>query len=176
MATLTIDPDHSVAAFAVRHMTVALVRGIFGKVTGTIDFDREDIARCSVEVAIEAASLSTGIKKRDGHLLSEDFFHAEKHPSITFRSTKIEPLGENRARVTGDLTIRGVTRSITGEAELSGPATSFDGDTSMGFAGRAAINREDFGVSWNAPMRGEGVMVGREVELTLDIEADVPKD
>jgi polyisoprenoid-binding protein YceI len=173
MSQWIIDPDHSVVAFAIRHMMIAFVRGQFNKVTGTIRFDPEDITRSSVEMEIEVASLTTGIKKRDEHLLSADFFEAEKYPKINFRSTKIEKTGTNSGKVTGDVTIHGITRPVTLEVNFFGPVKSPFGETSMGLTAMTVLNREAFGIMWNEPIEKGGLMVGRDVELTIDIEADL---
>ncbi|MEW6117085.1 MAG: YceI family protein [Nitrospirota bacterium] len=173
MSKWMIDPDHSVAAFAIRHMMIAFVRGQFNKITGTIQFDPEDITRSSVEMEIDVASLTSGIKKRDEHLLSADFFEVEKYPKITFKSMGIEKTGTNSGKVTGDLTIHGVTRSVTLEVSFFGPVKSPFGETSMGFSAATSLNREGFGIMWNEPMEKGGLMIGRDVEITVDIEADL---
>lgn len=174
MAKWIIDPDHSVAAFSIRHMMIANVRGQFNRITGTIHFDAVDIPATSVEVEIDVSSITTGIKKRDEHLLSPDFFDVERYPSMTFRSTGVEPTGGNRARVTGDLTIHGTTRPVTFDAEYFGPVESPEGgEISMGFTAEFRINREDFGITWNVPLPGDGVVAGHDVQITLDVEADL---
>jgi polyisoprenoid-binding protein YceI len=173
---LTVDPDHSVGAFSVKHMMVAEVRGIIPRVTGTIDWDQEDVSRSIVDLTLDVRNLTTGTRKRDDHLLSEDFFHAEKYPTIRFRSNHVEPLGKDRVRVAGDLTMRGMTKPVSAEVTISGPATSLDGDRSLGFALKTRLNREDFNINWNVPLKGGGWMVGQEVEITLDVEADLPAE
>jgi len=169
-----IDPDHTVAAFSVRHMMIANVHGQFNKISGTLHFDPADIPHSSVEVSIDATAVYTGIPKRDEHLRSEDFFGAENHPHISFKSTKAESTGSNRFRVTGNLMIRGISRPITFEAEHFGPVKDpfEESGMSMGFVASAVINREEYGMTWNAPMEG-GVMVGKEVRITLEVEADL---
>lgn len=173
MAEWVLDPDHSVASFAIRHMMVAFVRGQFNKLTGTIRLDPDDPACSSFEATIEVGSLLTGVKKRDQDLLSENFFDAARFPSITFRSTAVEPAGASSLKVTGDLTIRGITRPVVLDAEFSGPVKSPYGETTMGFAATARVNREDFGITWNVQMEKGGVMVGRDVRIALDLEADL---
>lgn len=173
MATWIVDADHSVAAFSIRHMMIAHVRGQFNRIAGTIVYDPDEIMNASVEVTIEAARIVTGIQKRDDHLRSPDFLDAARYPLIVFRSTRIEPSGGGRAGVAGDVTIHGITRRITLEAEFSGPVKDPFGDSvSMGFTASTTINREDFGITWNQPMEGDGIMVGREIQLFIDIEAD----
>jgi polyisoprenoid-binding protein YceI len=169
-----VDPDHSVAAFSVRHMMIADVRGQFNKIDGTIYFDPLNLENSSVELTIAVSSIITGIQKRDEHVKSPDFFDAEKFPLISFKSISTEPLGGNRAKVTGDLTIHGITRQVTVSAEFSGPVKDPFGDgLSMGFTASVVINREDYGIMWNQPMADNGIMVGREVRLIIDLEADL---
>jgi polyisoprenoid-binding protein YceI len=168
-----MDPDHSVASFAIRHMMVALVRGQFNKLSGAIRLDPDDPASTSFEASIEVGSLLTGVKKRDQDLLGGNFFDAARFPLMTFRSTGAEPTGLNRLKVTGALTIRGVTRTVVLDAEFSGPVKSPFGETTMGFAATATVNREDFGIAWNVEMEKGGAMVGRYVHIALDLEADL---
>jgi polyisoprenoid-binding protein YceI len=175
MARWAVDTNHSVAAFSVRHMMVANIHGQFNRMSGAIDFDPSDLRTAKVELEIEVGSMTTGIKKRDDHLFSADFFDAEKFPRITFRSTAVEPTGSNSANVSGELTIRGQTRPVTVKARCFGPVKSPFGETKMGFSAEATINREDFGMNWNTELEAGGLMLGREVELTLELEAD-PSD
>jgi polyisoprenoid-binding protein YceI len=169
-----VDSDHSVAAFSIRHMMIANVRGQFNKIAGTISFDPSQPGNASVEMTFDAASIISGIQKRDDHLKSPDFLDVAKYPMITFKSTNIEQLGGSRARVTGDLTIHGVTRQITVDAEFTGPVKDpFEEGSTMGFSTSAVINREDFGMTWNYPMENNGIMLGREIALTIDLEADL---
>lgn len=173
MAKWVIDTNHSVAAFSVRHMMVANIHGQFNKISGTVFFEPADLRTAKVELAIEVGSMTTGIKKRDDHLFSPEFFDAGKFTLITFKSTSVEPTGSNSAKVAGDLTIRGVTRPVTVRARCFGPVKSPFGETKMGFSAEATINREDFGMSWNAELEAGGLMLGRDVELTLELEADL---
>ena len=174
MTKWIIDPDHSGAAFSVRHMMIANVRGQFCKVGGTVYFDPVDIINSSIELFIDASSIFTGIQKRDEHLKSADFFDVDKYPAISFTSTRIHSVNGNKAQVIGDLTIHGITRQITVSVEFSGPVDDPFGDgSSMGFAVSAIINREDYGIMWNQPMANNGIMVSREVHLFIDLEADL---
>jgi polyisoprenoid-binding protein YceI len=174
MTKWIIDPDHSGAAFSVRHMMIANVRGQFCKVEGTVYFDPLDITNSSIELSIDASSIFTGIEKRDEHLKSADFFDVDKYPAITFTSTRIHSVNGNKAQVAGDLTIHGTTRQITVAVKFSGPVDDPFGDgSSMGFAVSAIINREDYGIMWNQPMANNGIMVSREVQLFIDLEADL---
>ncbi len=173
MARWVIDPDHTVAAFSIRHMMITNVRGQFNTVNGTIDFDPEDITRSKVDVTIGVAGIWTGIAKRDEHLRSPDFFDVATYPHITFTSTRVEPSVGNGFRVHGDLSIRDTTKEVAFEAEWSGPKTTDDGDTCIGFSAVTVVNREDFGITWNYPLPGGGVMVGTDVTIHLDAEADL---
>jgi polyisoprenoid-binding protein YceI len=173
MSRWTIDPDHSVAAFAVRHMMVANVRGQFNRISGTIDFDPNNIRKSSVEIAIDASGIYTGIQKRDDHLRSPDFFDVEKFPDIHFNSTDVAGTGGNQLKITGNLTIHGITKQITLLVELSGPEKSPYGEISMGFTANGVVNREDYNITWNVPLESGGVMVGKEIHITIDAEADL---
>lgn len=174
MAKWVVDPDHSVAAFSILHMMIARVRGQFNDIAGTIYFDPQNIADSSVELTIGTSSVTTGIQKRDDHLKSADFLEVAKYPEISFRSVSIGPVQGNLASVAGDLTLHGVTRRITVEAEFSGPVKDpFGGGSSMGFTASAVIDREDFGMDWNQPMENNGVMLGREIRLVIDLETDL---
>jgi polyisoprenoid-binding protein YceI len=173
MAKWIIDPDHSVASFVVRHMMVANVRGQFNRISGAIHFDPDNMANSSVEVAIDASGIYTGIQKRDDHLRSPDFLDVVSNPHITFKSTKVETTRENWFRVAGDLSIRGISRPVTLDAEYNGPEKSPYGETSMGFTATTRINRGDYGMIWNVLLESGGVMVGKEMLITLDAEADL---
>ncbi len=173
MAKWIIDPDHSGVTFSIRHMMIAQVRGQFCKVEGTIYFDPLDIQQSSVDMSIDASSVSTGIQKRDDHLRSPDFFDVDKYPTITFRSSSIHSVDGKTARANGDLTMHGITRQVTVLVEFSGPVKDPFGDgTSIGFTASATINREDFGIMWNHPMENNGMMIGKDVQLSIDLEAD----
>jgi len=173
MAKWVIDPDHSVATFAVRHMMISDVHGQFNKISGAIQFDTADIIHSSVDAEIDVSGIYTGIPKRDEHLRSPDFFDVTKYPKITFSSNKVESIRGNRFQVTGGLTIRGTTKPVTLEVEYSGPVRDpfEEGAMSIGFTASTSINREDYGVMWNADMEG-GVIAGRNVRIILNIEAD----
>lgn len=173
MSQWVIDPDHTVAAFVVRHMMVANVRGQFNKISGTINFDPDDVAKSSVDVVIDASGIYTGIPKRDDHLRSPDFLDVEKFPHILFKSAHVAGAGENRLRITGQLTIHGITKQVTLEADCTGPEKSPYGETSRGFTASVSINRADYNIMWNEPLGSGGVMVGKEILITLEIEADL---
>ncbi len=169
-----IDPDHTAAAFSVRHFMITLVRGQFNKISGSIQYDPEKPGLGSVVIEIESSSVHTGIPKRDEHLRSPDFLEVDKYPLIQFKSTRIEPVAVNSFILTGDLTIRDVTRSVALDAEYLGRVKSpFDEDISIGFSASARINRQDFGVSWNFTMENGGLVVGNDLFLNLEVEADL---
>lgn len=165
-----IDASHSVAAFSVRHLMVTNVRGELGKVSGTINLDDKDITKSTVEATIEVAAINTRDAKRDEHLRSPDFFDVAKFPNITFKSTKVEKAGAG-LKVTGTLTIRGVSREVA--LNVDGPAPAVKdpwGNTKSGFTATVKLNRKDFGVQWNKSLDGGGVVVSDEVNVTIDLE------
>ena len=175
MAKWNIDPDHSVAAFKVHHMMVSHVRGQYNKLSGAVQFDPSDHSSFSLEVMVDATGLYTGIKKRDDHLASPDFFDVATHPTITFKSTGFTASGDG-GTLTGDLSIHGITKSIPLEVAFSGPVISpedFGGETTLGITATATINRQDFDMAWNVPLNDGGVMVGWDIGINLDIEADL---
>ncbi|GBD17425.1 Protein YceI [bacterium HR26] len=171
VARWEIDPVHSEIAFSVRHMMVATVRGRFNQFQGIIEFDPAHPESGRVEVTIDAASIDTRNEQRDNHLRSPDFLNVEQYPTITFVSKRIEPLGDNRFRVVGDLTIRGVTREVALDAEFLGVGKDPWGGERAGFTARTKLNRHDFGASWNVALEAGGFLVGDTLDVTLDIEA-----
>jgi polyisoprenoid-binding protein YceI len=172
MAIWKLDPTHTAADFSARHMMITTVRGGFKNVNGTLDFNPDFPERSSVEAVIDTASFTgTGLDQRDDHLRSADFLDVENFPTITFKSTKVEPKREGHAKVTGDLTIRGVTRPVTLEVEFLGQAKSPFGTTVVGFSGSTKINREDFGLTWNMALETGGWLVGKEITINVDAEA-----
>lgn len=171
MPTWNIDPAHTTVEFSVRHMMVTTVRGSFQKVSGTLNFDPDNPANSSVEVTIDAASIDTRVDDRDNHLRSPDFLDVANHPTITFKSNKIEVTGGESGKIYGDLTIRGVTRPVIINAEYLGQNKSPYGMTVVGFTGTTKINREDWGLTWNVALETGGVLVGKEINISLDVEA-----
>jgi polyisoprenoid-binding protein YceI len=173
MAKWNLDPAHTSAEFAAKHMMITTVRGGFKNVTGTIDFDPEHPEKASVEATINTAEMtSTGVQQRDDHLKSPDFLDIANYPTITFKSTKVEPSADGKtAKVSGDLTIRGVTRPVTLDVEYLGQIKSPFGDTRAGFAGSTRINREDFGLTWNMALEAGGWLVSKDVNLSVEVEA-----
>ena len=166
----TIDPAHSRLGFSARHAMVTTVRGSFGTFTGTAHIDGENPAASNVSLTIDASSVSTGSADRDGHLVSGDFFDVETHPELTFVSTAVERDGDDWS-ITGDLTIKGVTKSVTILFESTGTATDPFGNQRAGFEGAVTINRKDWGLSWNAALETGGVLVSEKIKLELDISA-----
>jgi polyisoprenoid-binding protein YceI len=169
--TWSIDPAHSVAEFKVKHMMITNVKGQFSKVSGVLVRDESDPANDRVEATIEAASIETRDEQRDGHLKSVDFLHIEKFPTLHFKSTDINVVGEGELSVAGDLTIRGVTRKVRFAVEgPTPPAKDPWGNTRIGVSATTKINRKDFGLTWNAALETGGILVGDEVTITLDVE------
>lgn len=171
MTTWNIDATHSTIGFSIRHMVFSKVRGRFQTYTGTIQLDDADLAKSSVEVAIDAASIDTGTAQRDTHLRSTDFFDVEHFPELRFRSTRIEDAGDGRLRVTGELTIRGTTREVVLDAESAGRGKDPWGNQRIGFVGKTSIDRKEFGLGWNQLLEAGGVLVGDRVDIELDVQA-----
>lgn len=167
--TWTIDPVHSEVGFSVRHMMVSKVRGKFTKFSGQL-VTAEDVLSSSVTAEIELSSIDTGAEQRDGHLRSPDFFDTENHPLMTYRSTGIRADGGDYI-VDGELSLKGVTKNVPLKLELNGFGPDAYGGTRAGFTATAEINRQDFGVNWNAAMETGGVVVGDKVTIHLEIEA-----
>ena len=171
MAKWRFEPGHTAAEFSVRHMMVTYVRGHFKNIHGTLEFDPEHPENGSVEVTINAAGLWSGEPERDAHLRSADFLDVERYGTITFKSTRVEPTARSEYKVTGDLTIRGVSRPVTLDVRYLGKSRSPFDDTRVGFAAEGRINRHDWNVNWNSDMKDGGVVVGGDVLMTIDAEA-----
>jgi polyisoprenoid-binding protein YceI len=165
-----IDTAHSRIGFVARHAMVTKVRGQFADYTATAHVDTENPAASSAEVTIDVASINTGSPDRDGHLRSPDFFDVEKYPTITFRSTDVQRDGQEWT-VTGDLTIKDVTKPVTIVFEETGTAVDPFGNTRVGFEGSVTVNRKDWGLTWNAALETGGVLVSDKVTLEFDISA-----
>ena len=176
MSKWTIDPDHSVVAFSIGHLMVAYVHGQLNKVAGTVHLDPADMTTLSVELDIEVSSIITGVPKRDDHLKSGDFFDVKTFPKITFGSTGTERTGFTSCKVSGELSIHGVTLPVELDADISGPVKSPFGETSIGITAYTMLNREDFGMTWNEPMEKKGFMVGKDVEISVNLEADLAEE
>jgi polyisoprenoid-binding protein YceI len=171
LSTWKIDPAHSAAEFKLRHMMISFVKGKFSGLSGVLKLDENDYTHSTVEVSIPAASVSTVDAKLDAHLKDADFFDVEKFPTLTFKSTSIRSVGGRDYAVTGDLTIRGVIKSVTLSAiDVSEPAKNPWGNQRIGLSASAKVNRKDFGLVWNAPLEFGGVLVGDEVAITLDVQ------
>lgn len=171
VTTWKIDPAHTGAEFRVKHMMISNVKGKFNDVNGQLSLDESDATRSQVEATIDVRSVDTGDAQRDGHLKGADFFDVEKHPLMTFRSTKVENTGAGELAVSGNLTLHGVTRPVTFAVEgPSQPAKDPWGNLRVGLSATAKINRKDFGLTWNAALEAGGVLVGEEVAITLDVQ------
>lgn len=171
MATWNFDPAHFDVQFSARHMMVATVRGKFTGVTGSVQFDPENPATASVEATIDVSTVDTGMADRDGHLKSGDFFNVEEFPTMTFKSNAVNLTGDAKGTMTGDLTIRGVTKTVTINVEYFGPITNpMNQDTHVGFTASTKIDREEWGLTWNVALDTGGVLVGKEIKIELDGE------
>jgi polyisoprenoid-binding protein YceI len=171
MATYQIDPKHTAAHFKVRHMMISNVKGEFSGITGTIEFDPANLALSHVEATITAATVSTHESDRDKHLKSADFLDIRRYPFMTFSSTKIVLTGDGSYDLTGDLTIREVTREITLQVESLTPEIKDpDGQFRRGASASTRIERQDFGLTWNAVLESGGFLVGDDVDITIDVE------
>ena len=170
-STWNLDPVHSVAEFKVKHMMISNVKGQFTGISGALTFDEGDITNSRVEATIDVSSINTRDAQRDAHLKSADFFDVEKYPSLTFRSTRVERIGDGELAVTGDLTIHGVTKQVVFQVEGPTPPNKDPwGNTRVGLSATTKINRKDFGLTWNAALETGGILVGEEVTITLDVQ------
>ena len=170
-STWQIDPDHTSIQFKVRHLMVSNVKGVFHKFNGTVDMDDKDITRSRAVVTIDTNSIDTGVVKRDEDLRSDHFFEVAKFPTMTFVSKKIMRNGADKLKVTGDLTILGITREVL--LNVEGPSAAVRdpwGGTRIGATAVTRIDRKDFGLTWNKVLETGGVVVGDEVEITLEVE------
>src|ERR1700722_10273920 len=171
ITTWNVDSTHSVVEFKVKHMMISNLKGNFTTVTGTLSLDENDLTQSSVEASIEIASIHTRDEGRDAHLKSADFFDAEQFPTMQLKSTHIALKSDGELVVTGDLTIKGVTRSVQFAVEGPSAATKDPwGNTRIGLSATTKINRKEFGLTWNAALEAGGLMVGEDVTITLDLE------
>lgn len=166
-----IDTVHSQVTFSVRHMMVSTVKGQFNVVRGQLSIDEAHPEHSWVEAEADVASINTRDEKRDAHLRSPDFFDAEQYPLITFKSTNVESLGGNEYRVTGDLTMHGITKSITFDAEYQGQLKDLYGMQRAGLTIKTTINRKDFGLNWNVALESGGVLVSEKVAIEIELAA-----
>jgi len=170
-STWKIDPAHSSAQFAVKHLAISTVRGAFSAVNGSITFDDKDVTKSTVDVTIDVNSVDTRQPDRDKDLKSDKFFDAANYPSITFKSTKVEQAGAGKLKVTGDLTIRGTTKSVV--LDVDGPTAPMKdpwGNNRAAASATTKVNRQDYGVKWNAKLDNGGVVVGDDVAIVIDVE------
>jgi len=170
-----IDPQHSSAQFAVRHMAISTVRGAFSKVTGTITLDDKDITKSTVDVSIDVSTVDTREPARDNDLRSDKFFDVAHFPTMTFKSKKVEQTAPGKLKVTGDLTIRGVTKEVV--LDVDGPTAPVKdpwGNQRVAVSATTKVNRQDYGVKWNATLDNGGVVVGDDVNITIDAELVKP--
>jgi len=169
--TWKIDPAHTAAQFAVKHMMISTVRGEFKGVTGTVIWDDQDVTKSSVDVTIDAKTVNTGEDKRDQDLRSANFFDVEKFPTLTFKSKKVEAAGAGKLKITGDLTMHGVTKEVV--LDVEGPSAAVKdpwGMTRSAASATTKVNRQDYGVKWNKDLDGGGVVVSDSVTITIDLE------
>jgi polyisoprenoid-binding protein YceI len=170
-STWNINPDHSSIQFQVRYMGVVNVKGSFDKFQGTVNLEEKNLAKSSVHVSIESASINTGVEKRDEHLRTDDFFDCPKHPTITFKSIKVIPTGKGKLKVVGDLTMMGVTKEVV--LEVDGPTPEIKdpwGNFRRGATAKTSINRKDFGMTWNKVLDTGGIMIADRVPIIMEIE------
>ena len=171
-ATWQIDPAHSNVSFSVRHMMVSNERGEFTKVSGTVEGDEKAPTQAVINATIDATSINTREAKRDDHLKSADFLDVAKYPTITFKSKRIEPSGTGQFKVTGDLTLHGVTREVVLDvSDVTPPIKDPMGKTRAGAHATTKIDRKDFGINWSKTMDGGGLLVGNDVDISIDVEA-----
>lgn len=166
----SIDPSHSQVGFAVKHLVISNVRGDFGAYQGKIVLDEADVTRSTVTATIDVNSISTGVADRDAHLKSPDFFDVAKYPSMTFKSTHVAKAGKDALKVTGDLTLHGVTRPVVLVVSTTPEIKGMGGEARRGFSATTKISRKDFGLTWNKVVEA-GPTVGDEVSITLELEA-----
>src|SRR5256884_5683160 len=166
-----IDPQHSSAQFSVRHMAISTVRGAFSKVNGTLVLDDKDVTKSTLDVTIDVSTVDTREPARDNDLRSDKFFDVAHFPTITFTSKKVEQIAPGKLRVTGDLTIRGTTKEVVLDVDgLTAPVKDPWGNQRVAATATTKINRQDFGVKWNAKLDNGGVVVSDDVNITLDVE------
>jgi polyisoprenoid-binding protein YceI len=173
MSTYTIDPVHSQIGFTVRHMMFAKVRGQFDKWSGVLSYDEADPKKSKVYVEVETASIDTRDEKRDGHLRSPDFFQSDEFPKMTFEGKRIEAAGAGQYQLTGDLTIRDVTREVTLDVEQTGSGKDPWGNQRLGFRATGAINRGEWGLKWNQALEAGAVLVSDKVDIDVEMQVIV---
>jgi polyisoprenoid-binding protein YceI len=166
-----VDPSHTDVQFAVRHFMISNTKGHFSGVSGTISLDESDFTNSSVDAVIETATINTRDENRDAHLKSADFFDVENYPQMTFKSTSIKKVNDEKYELTGDLTIKDVTKPVVLETEYNGRNTSPWGNEVISFSAETVIDRKDFGLTWNVALETGGWAVGDKVKISIDFEA-----
>ncbi len=174
LKTYTIDENHSTIRFWVRHLMISKVHGEIPDVTGTVSYDEGNPTATSIDVTIKLESLTTGQDQRDAHLKSGDFFELDKFPTMTYKSTSVTKSGEETYAIVGDLTLRGVTKSVPLSAEVSDEVPSPFGGFKVGVSAKGVLNREDFGIHYNQALETGGIAIGKEVHFEIDLELDRP--
>lgn len=169
------DPAHTQIEFVAKHMMVTTVRGRFDRFTGTFDLDEPNPANSKVDVTIDATSINTGQEQRDSHVRGADFLDVEQYPTITFTSTEVKLLGSDHAEVTGDLTIKGVTRPVVLDATREGRFTDLYGNTREAYSASASISRKEWGLTWNVALESGGWLVSDQIKLNIETQVFVPK-
>ena len=165
-----IDTAHTAIQFSVRHMMISKVRGSFEKFTGTVQLDEHNPANTTVDIQVESASINTRDPQRDAHLRSPDFFNAELYPVMSFKSRRIEVTAQNKARLTGDMTIRDITHEVVFDVEFNGILKNPWGANAAGFSASTRINRKDWNLTWNVALETGGVLVGDDIDLNIELE------
>jgi polyisoprenoid-binding protein YceI len=169
-----IDPQHSIIGFAIRHLEINWVEGRFKDFDGVIRYDADDITKSSVDVTAKIESIDTGVEARDKHLRTADFFDATTHPTMTFKSTRVERKGKDKYVLHGDFTLKGVTKQVALPFTITGAIKDSRGNTRFGIIAETKINRRDYGITWGKPMENGGIDVGNEVTIQLQLEAMKP--
>lgn len=169
-----IDNAHTLIEFSAKHMMVTTVKGRFTKFSGVIDLDEPNHSASRVDVTIDATSITTGDENRDGHLKSPDFLDTANYPTITFKSTSIDTRDEDHAKVTGDLTVHGVTKPVVLDVTREGVTKNMRGERLLGYSVRTTINREDFGLVWNVALEAGGWLVGKNININIEAEVFEP--
>ncbi|QHJ69296.1 YceI family protein [Planococcus halotolerans] len=172
MKKWTVDAAHSEIGFSVKHMMVSKVKGSFASYDATVEADETDLQGALIDFKVDVASINTNNEDRDNHLRSADFFDAEQHPHITFNANEIVKKNDEEYELTGDLTMKGVTRPATFEVEYGGKGVNPWGVEVVAFSGEGKVNRKDFGLTWNQTLETGGVLVGEDIKITLELQAN----
>ena len=172
MAKYVVDPTHSSIGFQAKHMMISKVKGHFDRFNSELDINPEDLSGGSIQFEVEIASINTNNEDRDNHLRSADFFDAETHPTMKFVATDIKNVDDDEYKITGDLSIRGVTKPVTFDAEYNGKGTNPWGVEVVAFEADGKINRKDFGLNWNSALETGGVLVSDDIKIHIEIEAN----